>query len=231
MSTIRDNIARVRDRITAAVLRAGRDPSEIHLVAVSKGFPLESSDEALAAGVTILGENKVQEARNKYPHLAGRAELHMVGHLQTNKAGRAIEMFDMIQSVDSDRIARALDGRAAAAGKSQRVLIEVNTSGEESKFGVGPENLDSLIETLAQCPHLRVEGLMTIGPLGGGEAGARASFALLRSFLPRLSAGGLAEPDIPQLSMGMTGDFEAAIEEGATLVRVGTAIFGSRRTG
>ena len=231
MSTIQDSIARVHDRIAAAAGRAGRDPADIGLVAVSKGILLDAIDEALDAGVTILGENKVQEARQKHPHIAGRAEFHMVGHLQSNKAGRAVEMFDMIQSVDSERIARALDSRAAASEKHQRVLVEVNTSGDVSKFGVDPENLISLMETLAQCPHLRVEGLMTIGPLGGGEAGARAAFETLRSLLPCLRESGLAEPDVPQLSMGMSGDFEAAIEEGATLVRVGTAIFGPRRTG
>ncbi len=231
MGEIRDNVRRVLERIAAAARRAGRDPAEIGLVAVSKWVAIAAIDEALEAGITILGESRVQEAREKYPHLAGRAELHLVGHLQTNKAGHAVQMFDLIHSVDSPRIAEALDIRAAAAGKHQRVLVEVNTSGEETKHGTKPDELDQLIDALKSCPHLKVEGFMTIGPLGGGEKGAREAFKLLRSFRPRLLEAGLAGADRVHLSMGMSGDFEVAIEEGATLVRVGTAIFGTRQAG
>jgi hypothetical protein len=228
MNSIEDRIRDVRGRIERAARRAGRGPEEIALVAVTKGVPIARVREALAAGVSIVGESRIQEAREKRAEIAGPVEFHMVGHVQTNKAGSAVEMFDLIHSVDSERLARALDRRAETLGKRQRILIEVNTSGDASKFGATPRDLDGLLDALRACGHLEVEGLMTIGPLGGGEAGARRSFRLLKSLIPRVDASGLLKSKTSALSMGMTDDFETAIEEGATMVRVGTAIFGAR---
>jgi pyridoxal phosphate enzyme (YggS family) len=228
MFSIQDSIREVRERIQRAASRAGRSTDEIALVAVTKGVPIARVREALAGGVSIIGESRVQEAREKRAEIAGPFEFHMVGHVQTNKAGPAVEMFDLIHSLDSERLARALDRRAEALGKRQRVLIEVNTSGDVSKFGVPPRDLDGLLDALQACGHLEVEGLMTIGPFGSGEAGARRSFRLLRSLVPKVQSSGLPGSQRGTLSMGMTDDFETAIEEGATMVRVGTAIFGSR---
>jgi hypothetical protein len=155
--------------------------------------------------------------------LARGCQFHLVGHLQRNKAKIAVQIFDLIHSLDSERLAEELDRRAAEIGKKQRILIEVNTSGEETKFGVQPEKTKQLVEMVLGCPNLKLEGLMTVGPLYGGSVGARQSFQMLRRLRDQIGADLL-----PELSMGMTSDFEEAIEEGATLIRVGTAIFGPR---
>ena len=184
--------------------------------------------EAIRCDVRILGENRVQEARSKWSEIheemaRNRCEFHLVGHLQRNKAKEAVNLFDSIHSLDSERLAMELDKRSGEIGKRQRVLIEVNTSGDESKYGIEPAETGTLLDAVIKCENLKIEGLMTIGPLYGGIRGARECFQMLRDLRDSLSADLLQE-----LSMGMTGDFEAAIEEGATIIRVGTAIFGDR---
>jgi PLP dependent protein len=213
---IRANVAAVEERIAAACHRAGRDRSEVRLVAVSKTFPAADVEHAVAAGMTDIGENKVQEARDKKPSVGSNARWHLIGHLQSNKAKDAVRLFDVIQTVDSFELAEKLSRAAAAAGKRQDVLLQVNVGRETQKSGVAPEETAALVQRIAALESLRVTGLMTIPPVGE----ARRHFRELRAMRDDL---GLTE-----LSMGMTDDFETAIEEGATIIRVGRAIFGSR---
>jgi hypothetical protein len=211
-------IQQVLDRIAAAARRAGRDPGGVTLVAVSKNVEPERVEQALAAGLTVFGESRMQEAKAKIPVVSGRARWHFVGHLQSNKARDAVELFELIHSVDSVKLAAELNKWAERAGKTQPILLEVNASGEASKFGLKPEDLPAALEQTNRLARLEVRGLMTIPPAGKD---ARPYFRQLRELRDRL---GLRE-----LSMGMTGDFEVAIEEGATFVRIGTAIFGERK--
>jgi PLP dependent protein len=213
---IRVNVAAVEERIAAACERAGRARSEVRLVAVSKTFPAADVEHAIAAGMTDIGENKVQEARDKKPDVPSAARWHLIGHLQSNKAKDAVRLFDVIQTVDSFELAEKLGRAAAALGKRQDILLQVNMGRESQKSGVAPEETAALVQRIAALESLRVTGLMTIPPVGE----ARPHFRELRSMRDDL---GLTE-----LSMGMTDDFETAIEEGATIIRVGRAIFGSR---
>jgi hypothetical protein len=227
-TAIRSRLDEVRGRIARAAERAGRDPGSVVLVGVVKTVPPEVIREALALGLADLGENRVQEAE---AHIAavgrGAARWHMVGHLQRNKAGRAMELFDRVHGLDSAELAEALSHRAAAAGRRLPVLVEVNVSGEASKFGAAPEALRELLERVAGLPGLALEGLMTVGPPVARAEEARPGFARLRALRDRAERTlGLG---LRELSMGMSGDFEVAVEEGATLVRVGTALFGPRR--
>ena len=222
------NLAQVRERIAQAAARRGVEPGAVRLVAVTKGVPAERIEEAIAAGVQDCGENYLQEALPKIARLGRRARWHFIGHLQTNKVKAALPHFDLIQAVDSEHLAQEIARRAAALGRQVPVLLEVNTSGEAGKFGVAPEQVGHL---LARCVGLGlpVQGLMTIGRLGAEEAGTRQCFrALAQLFAQYREAvpGGLQ-----WLSMGMSGDFELAIEEGANMIRVGTAIFGPRPLG
>ena len=223
--TIRDRLLQVQDRIRAAAGRAGRDATTVTLVAVSKTVPVEVIREALDAGVTILGENRVQEARDKIAALPGRATWHLVGHLQTNKAKIAVELFDLIHSLDSLRLAESLHRSAEQVGKVVRCLVEVNLGGEESKSGTTEEAIRSLLEHAQRLTHLRIEGLMTIPPFLPDPEQVRPFFRRLRILRDKLAGEGF---NLAELSMGMTHDFEVAIEEGATMVRIGTAIFGPR---
>jgi pyridoxal phosphate enzyme (YggS family) len=210
----------VEERIARAAARAGRRREDITLVAVTKKFPAEAIGEAARLGVRHFGENYVQEFETKRAALAALAgvRFHLIGHLQANKARRAVELFDMIQTVDSARLAERLD--QAAAGPVD-IMIEVKLSPEESKAGVSPEDLPRLVEAVAACPNLRLRGLMTMPPWSDEAEPSRPYFRRLR---------GLAEASgVAGLSMGMSHDFETAIEEGATLVRIGTALFGPRR--
>src|SRR5262245_50764140 len=223
-------LARIRARMERAAERAGRDPASITLVGASKQVSAERLREALHAGLADVGENRVQEAREKIAALAGDgrgAVWHLIGHLQSNKAKLAAALFDWVHSVDSPEIARELDRRAAEAGRRIRVLVEVNTSGEASKFGVAPDAALGLMETLAACCALEPRGLMTVGPLTDDIEASRPAYRLLAQ---RLRDAQRAFPGarLDQLSMGMSADFEVAIEEGATMVRVGTALFGPR---
>ena len=227
MDTFTDRLDHVRTAIVEAARKAGRDPSEIELVAVSKTQPAEGIREAMRAGVTCFGENKVQEARGKIEEL-GRGTWRLIGHLQSNKARDAVRLFDWIDSVDRLELATELDVRAEALGKTQNVLLQVNVAGESSKFGCAPEAARELAGAINALPHLSLHGLMTIAPYAPESEKSRPHFAALRELRDRLESGmGLK---LPVLSMGMSGDFGVAIEEGATSVRIGTALFGERVT-
>ena len=221
MSNIADNIKLVRERIRAAAERVGRDGSTITLIAVSKAIELDRVEAALDGGQIVFGESKVQEAKAKIPLVSGRARWHMIGHLQTNKARDAVALFDLIHSVDSRKLAEEVNKWAEAAGKTQAVLLEVNVSGEASKFGLKPEDLESTLREINQLTRLEVRGLMTVAPFAEEAARARPYFRRLRELR---DAVGLRD-----LSMGMSHDFEVAVEEGATMVRIGSAIFGERK--
>ncbi len=213
---IRANIDALESRIAAACERAGRARSDVRLVAVSKTFPAADVEHAIAAGMTDLGENKVQEARDKKPGVASNGRWHLIGHLQSNKAKDAVRIFDVIQTVDSLELAEKIARAAEAIGKRQEVLLQVNVGREAQKSGAEPETVRELVQRISALPSLHLNGLMTIPPIGD----ARSYFRELRTMRDDL---GLSE-----LSMGMTDDFETAIEEGATIIRVGRAIFGSR---
>ena len=217
MSEIADNIARVRQQIAQAAARAGRSPEEITLVAVTKKKPASAVLDALAAGVTAVGENYVQEAEEKRGQVPG-GSWHLLGHLQSNKAKLAVSLFDLIQSVDSMRLAAALSRQAE--GKPQAILLQVHLGDEETKTGLPPETALDAAAEIAALPNLSLHGLMGIAP---NNTDPRPYFQSLKRLFDQLPA-----VNRQILSMGMSGDFEAAIEEGATLVRVGTAIFGAR---
>jgi pyridoxal phosphate enzyme (YggS family) len=229
---LHENILRVRERIDRAARRAGRRAEEITLVAVTKTVPAQRVTEAIREGLTVLGENRVQEAREKIPRIPLSAEWHLVGHLQSNKAAAAAELFSMIHSVDSGSLARRLDRACEAADRRLEVLLQVNVSGEQAKSGLRPDELHAALEEAASCARLRLAGLMTIPPLAEDPEESRPHFARLKGLLEEahgwLPAGPVREA-MHHLSMGMTDDFEVAIEEGATLVRVGRAIFGERQ--
>ena len=222
---IRERLAQVHRRIEAAAARGGRPASAVTLVAVSKTMPVEAVKEAIAAGVTILGENRVQEARQKIAALPAAVQWHLIGHLQTNKAKVAAGLFDRIHSLDSIRLADELDRHAEEAGRRLRCLVQVNVGGEVQKNGASEDEVRPLLEAAGRLPHIVIEGLMTIPPFLPDPEAVRPYFRRLRTLRDKLGAEGFSLPD---LSMGMTQDFEVAIEEGATLVRIGTAIFGPR---
>lgn len=229
MSTFAARLAALQARIRAAEAAAGRAAGEVRLVAVSKTHPAEAVREAIAAGVTDIGENYIQEARDKFEALRGtRVTWHFIGHLQTNKAKYAVRMFDLIHTVDSYRLALELDRCARAIHKVQAVLIQVNVAGEESKSGVAPEEALPLVRRAAALENLAVRGLMTLPPFFNAPEKVRPFFAALRRLREDLAAQPIANVSMQALSMGMTGDFEAAVAEGATLVRIGTALFGER---
>ncbi|HDL77916.1 MAG TPA: YggS family pyridoxal phosphate-dependent enzyme [Lentisphaerae bacterium] len=223
---IRRGVEEVRGRIAEACRRAGRDPGEVTLIAVSKGHPPEAVRAAHEAGMTIFGENRVQEASQKIPLCPSSLVWHMVGHLQRNKVRKALPLFEMIHSVDSLRLVEALERECSRLGKVLPVLIEVNVAGESSKYGIAPENLRELLDAAAGCGHLEVRGLMTMPPWSPDPEKVRPYFARLRELL--VKAGEEWGHGLVELSMGMSADFEVAIEEGATMVRIGTAIFGRR---
>ena len=221
------SLAAVQARIADACARSGRDPAEVRLVAVSKTVPAERVRELLAAGHSLLGENRVQEALTKMEQVGRGATWHLVGHLQRNKARHAVGSFELIHSVDNAALAEELDRRAAAREILQGILIQVNLSQEATKHGVEQEALAALIDRVARLEHLDLQGLTTIPPPVERPEQNRGWFARLREVRER-EAARTGRP-LPELSMGMTDDFEVAVEEGATLVRVGRAIFGERR--
>ena len=220
------NLAEVRKAIAAAARRAGRDPGGVRLVAVSKTVDLDRIRAAIDAGQDIFGENYLQEAQAKIDALGRKVGWHLVGHLQTKKAKGAVELFDLIHSVDRLKLAQALEAAAARLGKVQDVLIQVNQGGEDTKSGVTPEAAPDLLQEVARLPHLRLLGLMSMPPWFPDPEETRPYFRALRELRDRLR--GLTGLPLAELSMGMSGDFAIAVEEGATLVRVGTAIFGRR---
>jgi pyridoxal phosphate enzyme (YggS family) len=225
MNRIAKNLEEVRRRIAAAARRAGRDAAAVKLVAVSKTVDAGRIKEAWDAGQQIFGENYLQEARAKIAALGPGPAWHFIGHLQSNKAKAAVELFGLIHGVDSLKLAQALEKAAGRQQKVQEILLQVNLAGEESKSGTAPEAAAALLQEIAHLPHLRVVGLMTMPPFLEPEE-VRPYFRALRELRDRLEQLHLGP--LPELSMGMSGDYEAAVEEGATLVRVGTAIFGKR---
>jgi len=220
---IKENIDRLRDRIKVVANRAGRQADPIEIVAACKGVKPEFIEEAISYGVRIIGENRIQEAHQKYDIIQNSAEWHMIGHLQTNKVKKALKIFSMIQSLDSIRLAQEINKRAK---DTLDVLIEVNTSGELTKYGVRPEELIAFIEQVSKLPNIKVCGLMTIGPLRGDP---RPSFRLLRKLKDKIEAKSIENVRMDWLSMGMTDDFEHAIEEGSNMLRIGRGIFGERQ--
>lgn len=219
MTTIADNFRSVNERIAGAASRAGREFSDITLVAVTKKQSMAAIMEVLSAGATDIGENYVQEAADKRESVLS-ARWHLLGHLQSNKAKVAVTLFDLVQSVDSLKLARALGAQAQASGKDQKILLQVHLGDEETKFGLLPETVADIAAEIAELPGVTLQGLMGIAPNG---VEARPYFQQLRAIFEALPA-----KNAQILSMGMTGDFESAIEEGATLIRIGTAIFGPR---
>jgi pyridoxal phosphate enzyme (YggS family) len=223
-----DNFAAIQQRIQAACSRAGREAQSVMLLAVSKTKPAEVIEEAVRCGQIFFGENKVQEAKAKIPLSPGKARWQFIGHLQSNKARDAVKLFEMIQGVDSLDLAREISKRCEQASKNMPILLEVNVAGESSKFGYKRERLLAELKELNSLPRITVQGLMTIPPFTTDAEKARPHFRHLRELKAQCEAV-LGLP-LPHLSMGMSGDFETAIEEGATIVRVGTALFGPRKS-
>ena len=226
MSTIKENLLRVTERIEKAARRVGRDPKEIKLVAVSKTVEASRIQEAIETGVSILGENYVQEAQKKIEEIGRPVAWHFIGHLQTNKAKYAIRLFEMIHSLDSFPLAEELNRRAEQVGQVAKVMIEVNISGEATKFGTDEEKVFSIARGILNLRHLSLEGLMTMPPYFDSPEMSRPYYIKLRELKEKMIREGIP---LKELSMGMSNDFEIAIEEGATYVRVGTAIFGERK--
>jgi pyridoxal phosphate enzyme (YggS family) len=228
--SIAENIALVRERIAAAARRAGRNPADITLMGVSKTFPVERIREAYTAGLRVFGENRVQEFADKTDALRdlGDAEWHMIGHLQTNKGATAAELFGAVDSLDSVRLAEKLNAAAEAVGKTLPVLVEINVGGEDAKSGIAPgsDELDRILFLAPQWKNLAIRGLMTVPPYSEDPEGSRRFFRQLREIREFIADCDWVSMEV--LSMGMSHDFEVAIEEGATCVRVGTAIFGGR---
>ncbi len=220
------NLHSIRQRIDAACARVGRDPASVTLLAVSKGQPPEAVRAAADLGLTSFGENKVQEAKAKIPLCPGKLRWQMIGHLQSNKCRDAVHFFHMIQSVDSLGLAEEINKWADKAAKTMPILLEVNVAGEASKFGYGPEALLAELARINALPKIEIHGLMTLAPWSPDPERARPVFRRLREL--KEMCGQVLDAPLPQLSMGMSGDFEVAIEEGATLVRLGTALFGPR---
>jgi pyridoxal phosphate enzyme (YggS family) len=223
----KDRLARVLDRVARAAARSGRTAESIRLVAVSKTHPVERVAEAYEAGLRVFGENYVQEAEEKVRAFPG-AEWHLIGKLQANKVRKAVSLFGWIQAVDSSRLLADISRRCVETGKTLPVLVEVNLAGEGSKAGIPPEELPDLLSSAVDLSGVRVRGLMAIPPMAEDPEESRPYFVRLRELFDRCASTGGAAGKMTELSMGMSSDFEAAIEEGATMVRVGTAIFGSR---
>ncbi|MCX5709856.1 MAG: YggS family pyridoxal phosphate-dependent enzyme [Candidatus Omnitrophica bacterium] len=229
---IRDNIGKIRERVRAACVKVNRDSAEVTIVAISKGRTVEQVREAVEAGITDIGENRVQEASLKLRGLTPQVKKHMVGHLQTNKAKDAVGVFDLIQSVDSVRLAEEIDKQAAKIDKIQDILVEIKVSHEETKTGLTVRaGIDAIIGMI-KLPNIRIKGLMTIAPLMSSAEEAKPFFRELINFRNKLNEFGLTQPDgkklsedLKTISMGMSDDFEAAIAEGSTMIRIGRAIF------
>ncbi len=219
----------IRQQIAEAAGRSGRNPDDVRLLAVSKRQGLEKIREAFQCGQLLFGENYLQEARDKIARLDPAISWHFIGHLQSNKAKTAVELFQMVETVDRLKIAQALDNHAAALSRCLDILIQVNIGREKQKSGVEPQHAGQLIQEVGKLTHLRVRGLMAMPPYAASPEESRPYFKALKNLAGQFTAAGLFSPDSPvELSMGMSGDFIVAVEEGATLVRVGTALFGER---
>lgn len=225
---IRENIRRIRGQIEDTAARSGRDLKGVLLLAVTKTVAPEAIEIAIEEGIKAFGENRFQEASTKIPQIKSEVNWHMVGHLQSNKAKGAVELFQVIHSLDSLKLARKIDAHARERGKIQSCLVEVNLSGEESKCGIPSEELKGLLENCSSLEHIKVDGLMTIPPYDPDPEKSRPFFRSLRELREEAAKWNYKNAPLKELSMGMTGDFIVAIEEGATIIRVGTAIFGER---
>ena len=230
--SVKENLQHVRQRIEKAALSIGRDPNQIKLIGAVKNVPTELVVPALEAGLTDLGENRVQEARLRFDEIRARfpkVAWHMIGHLQRNKVGQALDIFDIIQSVDSERLASEIQARAQAQARVVPILIEINTSGEATKYGLPIDATVDFLKKIANFGNIRVQGLMTIGLFTGDLEKVRPCFAKLRGLSEEIKKLNLPRVEMKYLSMGMTDDFEVAIEEGSNMLRIGRAIFGERR--
>jgi pyridoxal phosphate enzyme (YggS family) len=226
--SVGENLKIVMDRIASAAKRSGRDPSSVRLVVVTKTIDHGRIREAVAAGASILGENRVQEAKEKIEALGKLASWHLIGHLQTNKAKYAVKLFDLILSVDNLELAAEIDRQAAKIGKVQEILVEVNIAGEAAKAGMPVKGVPNLVAKVSRLKNVSLMGLMTMPPFSENSEDSRPYFQKLRQLAESIAKENIPNISLKELSMGMSGDFEIAIEEGATLVRVGTAIFGER---
>lgn len=226
---IASNINIIKQRIAAAALRCGRDPHSVKLMAVTKTVLLDHIREAISAGISMFGENYVQEAKEKIALLGQYAQWHMIGHLQTNKAKYAVKLFGYVHSIDRWELAQELNKRAGLIGRKLNILIEVNISGEESKSGIPADKVPALIKQITGLENLAIRGLMTMAPFSNNPENSRPYFAALRNLRDDLTREIIAGIQMEELSMGMTDDFEVAIEEGATIIRIGRAIFGERK--
>lgn len=224
--SLAENLELIKTRIVDACARANRDPASVLMLAVSKTHPPEVIADAAKLGISIFGENKVQEAKAKIPQCPGRLRWHMIGHLQSNKCRDAVALFEMIQSVDSLSLAEEINKRAEQAAKTMPILLEVNSAGEASKFGYAPEKLIAELLQINKLPRIEIHGLMTVPPWSPNPEKVRPVFRQLRELKQKCDE--IIGAPLPHLSMGMSGDFEVAIEEGATIVRIGTALFGER---
>ncbi|MCP4133431.1 MAG: YggS family pyridoxal phosphate-dependent enzyme [bacterium] len=225
MSIIK-NYNEIKETVARIALSVGRNPEDIKIVAVSKTFSQDIVQEAIDSGISLFGENKIQEAGNKIPGLSGSASFHMIGHLQSNKAKDAVELFDVIQTIDKVSTALKINKEAEKRHKIQKILIQVNTSGEETKSGISPEKTVNIIKEIAELNNTEILGLMTMAPFTDDHDRVRNCFRTARRLLDTINDE--LNLDLKELSMGMSSDFTIAIEEGATLVRIGTAIFGKR---
>jgi pyridoxal phosphate enzyme (YggS family) len=230
--SIADQLGRIHQRISTAARRAGRNPDDIALMAVSKTFPAEAIKEAYVAGQRLFGENRVQDLNEKFPAVADLPDVHfhMIGHLQSNKTAKAAEIFHAVDSIDSAKLAQRLNKAAQKLGKTLNVLLEINVGGEEAKSGLAPgsSEIENILQQASNWPNLHLRGLMTIPPFTDDPGGARPYFRRLRELKDRLAARNVPGVTLDTLSMGMSHDFEVAIEEGSTCVRIGSAIFGER---
>ena len=229
MVDVAGNYRKILDRINEIAGKCGRHPREVKVLGAAKSQSVESIRAAIAAGVTLIGENYVQEAEAKKAQVSEAIEWHMIGHLQRNKAKAAAEIFALIESLDSVALALELEKQGRQRGKKIRALVEVNLAGEESKSGIAKDDLASLLEAIAELKHVTVEGLMTVPPFREEPEESRPYFRELRELKDKLNAQRIPNVDLAELSMGMTHDYPVAIEEGATIVRIGTALFGPRK--
>lgn len=225
---ITENMEQVKKNIEEACKKAGRNPDEVTLIAVSKTKPVALLQEAYDAGARCFGENKVQEIVDKYPQLPSDIRWHMIGHLQRNKVKYIVDKVEMIHSVDSLRLAETIEQEASKHGVKVPILLEVNVAGEETKFGLRPDEVLPLIETVSKFPHIKIQGLMTIAPYVEDPEENREIFRQLKKLSVDIEAKNINNVTMSVLSMGMTGDYQVAVQEGATMVRVGTGIFGER---
>ncbi len=228
MSVIKENIKNIESRIKTAAEKSGRNFEDISLVAVTKTISPEIIQEAVDAGITLLGENKVQEARDKIDKIKGDVEWHLIGRLQRNKVKIALELFSLIQSLDSFALAEEIQKRARQMQKNVDVLVQINIGLEKTKYGINPADAESFIESVASLENLNVKGLMAIAPFKENPEDVRPYFREMRSIFERIKQKSIKNVEMKYLSMGMSNDFEVAIEEGSNMVRIGTAIFGAR---